>query len=67
MAKKLYKTTIVIWTDHNPQNVEINDLAQNAVDGDAYCSKKETAFIEDAESDIDWDGTEFFDSAKSPV
>lgn len=58
---KLFKTTIVIWSDYNPEGrVELEDLARAATVGDAYCSKQETVPVEDPEQDADWDGTEFF-------
>lgn len=58
---KLFKTTIVIWTKDNATDVDLTILAQSATDGDAYCSKQECARVEDPESDLDWDGTEFFE------
>jgi len=62
MAKKLYKTTIVIWTDYLPGPTEsIVELSEEATAGDAYCSVQKTELIEDAEADSDWDGTEFFE------
>ena len=58
---KLFKTTIVIWSEYDPTGaVELEDLAREAQRGDAYCSKQESVFVEEAESDPDWDGTEFF-------
>lgn len=62
MKKPLYKTTLVIWTDYDPVNVEIDDLAFEAVRGDAYCSISTKVLVPDPEEDKDWDGTEFFDS-----
>lgn len=55
----LYKTTIVIWTDYLPES-DIDNLAREAIYGDAYCSRHEVSKIEDPEGDEDWDGTEFF-------
>jgi hypothetical protein len=60
MPKNLYKTTIVIWTDANPQRVSLEQLAQKAEAGDAYCSKQETELVKEPEKDETWDGTEFF-------
>jgi hypothetical protein len=60
-VKPLYKTTIVIWTDYDPTPLELNDLAFQATEGDAYCSKQTWQRIEDPKTDPDWDGTEFFD------
>lgn len=57
----LYKTTIVIWSEYDGSEVDLEDLAREAVQGDAYCSKQISELIAEAESDVDWDGTEFFD------
>lgn len=57
----LYKTTIVIWTEYNPENLELHDLAWEAVGGDGYCSKAKTEEVAIPEDDPDWDRTEFFD------
>lgn len=59
-TRPLYKTTIVIWTDYFPLSREIDDLAREAMVGDAYCSKQEISKIENPEDDCDWDDTEFF-------
>lgn len=58
----LYKTTIVIWSEYNPEEscMEIDELARAACGGNAYCSKVETVHVEVPERDRDWDGTEFF-------
>lgn len=62
VTKPLYKTTIVIWSEYNPEfQVELNDLAQDAVDGESHCSKMTTVEILEPERDPDWDGTEFFE------
>lgn len=58
---KLYKTTIIIWTDDDPTDkVELEDLAREATSGAAYCSSMETVAVDDPEADPNWDGTEFF-------
>ena len=61
--KGLYKTTIVVWTKYDPSRLEINRLAQEAMDGSAYCSVQHTSFIEEPQKDPDWDHTEFFSLA----
>lgn len=58
---RLWKTSIVIWSDYDPRTRELEDLAREATSGDAYCSKQETVQVDDPGSDADWDGTEFFD------
>jgi len=61
--KKLWKTTMVVWTDYDPANSEIADLARDATNGPAYCSKQESVLVPRVklDQDPDWDGTEFFD------
>lgn len=58
----LIKHTIIIWSEPMDNPREINELAQDAMDGDSYCSKHDTKIIEDPSSDPDWDGTEFFNT-----
>ena len=62
--KKLFKTTLVIWTEYNPEDLEeeIDDLARSAIDGDGYCSKQEVVEVTDLAKDPDWDDTEFFNT-----
>ena len=62
MAKNLWKTTIVIWSDFDPQEVEIDSLAREAVQGESYCSTRHDALIAEPEKDDDWEDTEFFES-----
>lgn len=58
--RPLYKSTIVIWSEYNPSNTELDALARDAVVGDSYCSKSRFERVENPETDPDWDGTEFF-------
>jgi hypothetical protein len=59
--RRLFKTTIVIWTEYDPTLlVEIDELARDAMEGESYCSSSESVLVEDPEKDTDWDGTEFF-------
>jgi len=48
-SARLYKTVITIFTDYDPANVEIEDLAREATSGDAYCSGQETVSFEPEE------------------
>jgi len=64
---KLFKTTIVIWTDYDPDCVEIEDLAREATSGDGYCSKQLSEEVLDLKNDPDWDNTEFFDADDEEV
>ena len=67
--RPLYKTTIVIWseTDPNPSEASADPeldslagLALEATNGNAYCSKMHVEAVNDPARDPDWDGTEFF-------
>jgi len=64
MTKPLYKSTIVIWTQYDPSALEIElpDVAYQAENGDAYCSKMDYVLVAEPEKDEAWDGTDFFDS-----
>lgn len=58
--KKLYKSTIIIWSEFDPTTIELSDLAREAEIGQAYCSSQKSELKEDFENDLDWDSTEFF-------
>jgi len=60
MIKPLYKTVIVVWSPYDPTNLEINQIAQDALDSESYCSMVDIFEVDDPESDDCWDGTEFF-------
>lgn len=55
--QKLYKTTIVIWSEYPTNNVSIEDLAREATRGDAYCSSQRCEGVSDPSKFPD---TEFF-------
>jgi len=54
--KNLYKTTIVIWTENDPQNMKIEDLAEEVEDGNAICSRQETVAVDPWKDDAVDDG-----------
>lgn len=56
----MYKTTIVIWTDYDPSEVELADLAREATHGDAYCSLQRTEAVADPLTDPNPPSAEFF-------
>lgn len=56
----LHKTTIVIWSAYPGTSVELADLAADAVNGSAYCSRAESVPVGNPVADPDWDGTDFF-------
>ena len=61
MSKPLFKTTVIIWTEDDPTNrYELKELANEAEQGEAYCSRMTAEKITEPEKDPDWDGTEFF-------
>lgn len=44
--KKLYKSVIVIWTDYNPNALELVDLAHAATNGDAICTQQTASLVD---------------------
>ena len=58
--QKLYKTTIIIWSEDDPSGMELEDLGREATSGNSYCSKQVSELIRNPSQDPDWDGTEFF-------
>jgi hypothetical protein len=69
-GKPLYKTTIVIWSEFDPESGDcdirmyddgIERLARAACEGEAYCSKLKIQAVQKPEQDPDWDGTDFFE------
>lgn len=60
MAKKLWKTTIVIWSDYDPSCHSLESLAREAILGDAYCSYMNREFVEDIHDDEHWDDNDEF-------
>lgn len=58
---KLYKTEIIIWSRYDGNEVELSDLAREATDGDAYCSRQRSTLVA-VDTDPDYDGCGgFFD------
>lgn len=56
---KLYKTTIVIWSEYVTDSVEIEDLARDATSGEAFCSGQDCEEVTDPSAFPD---TEFFNT-----
>lgn len=64
MTKPLYKTTIVVWSDFNPDDVPIIDLVNDEGDnefGRVYISYRSYRLMADPSLDPHWDNTEHFD------
>jgi hypothetical protein len=55
--QKLYKTTIVIWTEYPTNEFSIVSLAEEATDGNAYCSSQKCEGVSDPSK---FPNTEFF-------
>jgi hypothetical protein len=55
--KELYKTTMVIWTDYDPGEMDIDVLARESINGDGFCSHMGTELVTDKSLYPD---TEFF-------
>lgn len=63
MAKpdKLWKTTIVIWSDTDPyQRLDLRQLVEDAISGDSYLGDNEMELVTDPAQFPD---TEFFGGA----
>jgi hypothetical protein len=45
--RRLYRTEIVIWSDDDPEGMELEDLAREATDGNSICTKQVTVEIDD--------------------
>ncbi|KKN60403.1 hypothetical protein LCGC14_0532370 [marine sediment metagenome] len=45
--KPLWRTTIHIWTEDDPQKAELETLAYEATEGSAFCSKQDSEYIRD--------------------
>ena len=58
MAKRLWKTTIEIWTDEDSSDWELETLAQEATSGTAFCTVQKCETITDTKKFPD---VEFFD------
>lgn len=58
---KLWKTTLMIWSDYNPSDLKISDLAREAECGDSFCNSREDELITDP---TQFPETEFFDDGE---
>jgi hypothetical protein len=69
MAKNLYKTTVVFWSDFDPlaAGLTLAQLAEEADEGSSYCSDQQVVFVPNTDNDPDWDNTEFFDTPEWEV
>jgi hypothetical protein len=60
--RKLWKTTIVVWSEFNPNRVETVSLVREAVDGQAIITKQESELVSDPYSQEDGPPEEFFET-----
>jgi len=59
--KKLYKTTIVIWSNTNPEECDIEDIARETLCGDHFLAEHKIELVGDPTEDVDWNaGSEDF-------
>lgn len=56
--RKLYRTTIVIWTEYDTSRMEIDAITREAMSGDAFCDHQACEAITNQSLFPD---TEFFD------
>lgn len=57
----LFKTRIIIWTEEDPAEMDLDVLAEAAMYGDAHCSSIESVLVKNPPEDEDWnDSEEFF-------
>ena len=57
LPKILYKTKITVWTEYDPGDMGLSDLAREAEVGDAYCESSYTEVVKDSSK---FPPTEFF-------
>jgi len=57
---KLYKTTVLVWTEYDPFGVPPHRLVYDATFGDGYLSGKSTKLVENPLEDPEFEGMEFF-------
>ena len=62
MTPPLYKTVIIVWSKHDPENIELSELVYNgSLDSSwTHLSKNESTFVKNPELDQDWDGIRLF-------
>lgn len=59
--RPLYRTTIVIWSEFDPSDMELSWLAREAEEGEALCTKNDITYVEKPEDDPDFEeGVESF-------
>ena len=61
--KPLYKSTVILWTEHDPSKVDpqLMDLAFHAETEYVHCSTMKSVLVDEPEKDRAWNDTEFFD------
>jgi len=59
--RRLWKTTIVVWSEFDPQRVPEDRLVREAVDGQAIITKRESVLVSSPYSQDDGPPEDFFD------
>jgi hypothetical protein len=60
-TKPLYRTTIVIWSEFDPTQVELEDLAREATSAKAHCSAQESVLVPEPDREPAFACGDFFD------
>jgi hypothetical protein len=60
MMTGLYKTKIVIWSEWDTSETELDIIGREAMQGDAYCSAMNVTWVKNPQEDPEFDDTEFF-------
>jgi len=60
--RKLWKTTIVVWSEFDPQKLEMVNLIREATDGQAIITKQDAELVSDPYSQEDGPPEEFFET-----
>lgn len=66
MADKLWRSTIVIWTDFDPSSLELEDLAREASTGSGICTDMDSEIVDANECPrLDYFGLDEDDDAQT--
>jgi hypothetical protein len=49
MSRKFYRTTVIIYTDHDVEGFSLAELGQKAETGDAICDGQEAVEVEETD------------------
>jgi hypothetical protein len=60
--RKLWRTTIVVWSAYDPQTLEIANLIHDAVDGQAIITKQDSELVSNPYMQEDGPPEDFFET-----